>query len=126
MRIRARLTILAAITALANTAAEAGGPSFSCARASSADERAICRSPALRKADAQMASLYHDIQGCTMMGGRGDNIDIQREWLARRALCGGNSICIARLYQARIAEFAPMAARARGLMRAEQCPGPLR
>jgi uncharacterized protein len=99
---------------------------LSCARASAPDERAICRSPALSAADSRMASLYRDIQHCTMMGGRSDNIDGQREWLAQRTLCGSNSLCIARLYQARIAEFAPMAARARKLMRAEECPGPLR
>ena len=73
-----------------------------------------------------MASLYRDIQGCTMMGGRGDNIDLQRDWLARRARCGGNTACLARIYRAHIAEFAPMAAKARQLMRAEECPGPLR
>jgi uncharacterized protein len=73
-----------------------------------------------------MASLYRDIQHCAMMGGRGDNIDDQRAWLARRANCGGNTACLARLYRARIALFAPMAARARKLMRAQECPGPLR
>ena len=127
MRNSARLvTIFAVLAAFAGGAAEAGAPSFSCARASTADERAICRNEALRAADARMASLYRDIQGCTMMGGRGDNIDIQREWLARRALCGSNNACLSRIYRARIAEFTPLAARARKLMRAEQCPGPLR
>ena len=126
MRIKASLAIFAAIVALAGSAAEAGGPSFSCARASAADERAICHSPALRAADARMASLFRAIQGCTAMGGHGDNIDDQRAWLARRALCGGNTACLARLYNARIAGFAPLAAKARRLMRAEECPGPLR
>ena len=126
MRISAYLTNFAAIAALASTAAGAGGPSFSCARASGADERAICHSPTLRAADARMASLYRDIQGCTMMGGRGDNIDDQRAWLARRARCGGNADCLARIYNARIALFAPLATRARRLMQKQECPGPLR
>ena len=132
MRINTRLATFAAIAAFVGSAAgagpavAAGGPSFSCARASAADERAICRSPALRAADARMASLYRDIQGCTMMGGHGDNIDLQRAWLARRSQCGGNTTCLARLYRARIAEFAPMAARARRFMQVEECPGPLR
>jgi uncharacterized protein len=126
MRIDASLAFFAAIVACAGTPAAAGEPSFSCARASAADERAICRSAGLSAADARMASLYRDIQSCTMMGGRGDNIEGQREWLARRAHCGGNISCLARFYNARIAYFAPMAARARKLMRAEECPGPLR
>ena len=58
MRIKASLAIFAAIVALAGSAAEAGGPSFSCARASATDERAICHSPALRVADTRMASLF--------------------------------------------------------------------
>ena len=126
MRCSARMTIFATLAALVNTAASAGGPSFSCARASAADERAICNSPSLSAADARMTALYHDIQGCTMMGARGNNIDDQRAWLARRASCGGNTACLTRLYRARIAEFGPLAAKARKLMRAEECPGPLR
>ena len=126
MRICAKLAIFVAIASLSTTFAEAGKPSFSCARASAADERAICRSPALGEADARMASLFRDIQGCTMMGGRGENIDDQRAWLARRARCGSNTACLARVYHARIAEFASLAARARLLRRADECPGPLR
>ena len=126
MRIIASLALCAAIAASGSNAAQARAPSFSCARAMAADERAICHSPALSAADARLAALYRDIQSCTMMGGRGNNIDDQRDWLARRARCGGNSSCLARHYRARIAEFAPLAAKARKLMRAEQCPGPLR
>ena len=126
MRSSASLVVFAAIAALVVTAARAGGPSFSCARAVRADERAICRSPALRQADARMASLFSDIQGCTMMGGHATNTDDQRAWLALRSRCGGSVSCLARLYHARIGEFAPLAAKARQLMRAEQCPGPLK
>jgi uncharacterized protein len=126
LRISASLAIFAAITALVGTAAGAGGPSFSCARADGADEKTICRSPALRLADVRMASLFRDIQGCTAMGGHGTNIDDQRVWLAQRSRCGRNASCLTRLYRARIAEFAPLAAKARRLIRAEQCPGLLR
>ena len=103
----------------------AAGPSFSCARATRADERAICRSSALRTADARMAALYRDIQHCTAMGGHGTNLDDQQAWLARRAECGGNSACISRLYRGRIAEFAPMAAKARRFMLKGECPNVL-
>ena len=126
MRNKALLAIFAAIAATASTTASAGGPSFSCARASAVDERAICRSLALSAADVRMTSLYRDIQGCTMMGGRDSNIEDQRAWLVQRSQCGRNATCLTRLYRARIAEFAPLAARARKLMRAEECPGPLR
>ena len=126
MRSITTLATFAAIAALASTAAGAAGPSFSCARASAADERAICRSPSLSAADARMTAMYHDIQDCSMMGARGSNIDDQRAWLERRARCGGNTACLTRLYHARIAQFAPLAARARKFIRAEECPGPLR
>ena len=122
----ARLTIFAAIASLTSAAAEARGPSFSCPRATGADELTICRSPALRAADARMASMFRDIQGCTAMGGHGDNVDDQRAWLMRRGRCGSNANCLARIYAARIAEFAPLATKARRLMRVESCPGPLR
>lgn len=100
----------------------AASPSFNCARASGADERAICRSPALSAADRRLAGYYRDIQHCSMMGGRGTNIDLQREWLAVRAHCGANRACLTRLYRIRIAEFAPRAAKGKAWLRAGECP----
>jgi uncharacterized protein len=126
MRIRAKLAVFVAIAVWPGTAVGAGTPSFSCASPARADEQTICRSPSLRKADARMASLFRDIQGCTAMGGHGANIDDQRAWLAQRSRCHRNASCLTRLYRTRIAEFAPLAAKARRFMRAEQCPAPLR
>ena len=94
MQISAGMTLFVALAAFANSAASAGGPSFSCARARSADERAICRSPALSAADARMTALYRDIQGCTMMGARDNNIDDQRAWLVRRSQCVSDATCL--------------------------------
>ena len=119
------LVIAQLLAAFTVAPAEAAGPSFSCARATAPDERTICRSPALRAADARMAALYHDIQHCTAMGGHGTNLDDQRAWLGRRADCGRNSACIARLYRGRIAEFAPMAAKARHFLLKGECPNSL-
>lgn len=114
-----------ALLALTVTPASAAGPSFSCARATGADERAICRSPALSAQDRQLARLYRDVQHCTAMGGRGANIDDQRDWLQARSRCGGDRACLSNLYRVRINQFAPMAAKARRYLKAEECPHPL-
>ena len=123
-RISADFAVFAAIAALTCSAA-AAGPSFSCARAATPDERAICRSPALSAADRQLSAYFRAIQRCTMMGGRGDNIEDQRSWLQARARCGSDMACLSALYRVRNAEFAPRAAAARRYMKAEQCPHPL-
>jgi len=54
-----RSVAVAALLALAPIAASAqGGPSFDCARASNAAERAICKDAALAKADRELSGLY--------------------------------------------------------------------
>lgn len=114
-----------ALAVLATAPAQAGGPSFSCARASAADERAICRSPALSAQDRRLARAYNDVQHCTAMGGRGANMDDQRDWLEARSRCGGDRACLSNLYRVRINQFAPMAVKARRYLKAGDCPHPL-
>ena len=54
-----RLAVVVALVLLAAPAAFAqGGPSFDCAKASSAVERTICKDPELAKADRAMAEAY--------------------------------------------------------------------
>ena len=116
---------LIALALLAAVPAQAAGPSFSCARATGADERAICRSPTLSAQDRQLARVYNDVQHCTAMGGRGANIDDQRDWLQARRRCGGDRACLSNLYRVRINQFAPMAVKARRYLKAGDCPRPL-
>ena len=121
MRARAALLVLALFAA----PAMAKGPSFDCAKAAKADEKAICASPKLAALDARMAGLYAEVQHCSGMGSRDVNNSQQGAWLRRRAACGGNAACIGALYQARIAHFAPRAAKARKFNASGDCPGPV-
>lgn len=115
------------VTALAVFAvpASARGPSFNCAKASAADEKAICRSSRLSALDDLLGREYRTVLGCLMMGSRDAERDYQNEWLQRRAACGGNTACIGRLYRKRLAELKPRASKARNLMAQEMCPGPV-
>ncbi len=117
--------IAAGFLAVLASAAPAAGPSFNCARATSSDERAVCRSQALSAQDRQLARLYRDVQHCTAMGGKGANIDDQLDWLKARERCGADRACLSNLYRARISYFAPMAAKARRYLQAGNCPAPL-
>jgi uncharacterized protein len=118
---------LAAALALSGLAAPAlaGSPGFDCRKAVRADERAICRSPALAASDRRMTRDYRAILSCLGMGSRDAERDVQSAWLARRAACGANTACIKRLYRSRLAQLAPRAARARTLASRQMCPGPV-
>ncbi|MDE2436159.1 MAG: hypothetical protein KGM49_07870 [Sphingomonadales bacterium] len=107
------------------TPVSAGGPSFSCTKAASTDERAICRSPALSTQDRQLARAYRDMQSCTAMGNHAVNIEEQRDWLVARGRCGADRACLAKLYRVRIQRFAPMATKARRYLKTGDCPHPL-
>jgi uncharacterized protein len=115
--------IVAASTVLAKDTS--AGPSFDCAKAKQADEKAICRSAALSRLDMRMSTLFAEIQSCTPMGGKSVNNDEQYRWLKQRAQCGANRSCLQERYQTRIAGFEPKAAKAREYMRQENCPAPL-
>lgn len=98
-------------------------PSFDCQKARGMDEKAICASPDLMRLDRQLDIFYHTIAGCAAMGGRGELIDNQRRWLAKRTQCGGNRACLSQLYRKRLALFAPYAVKARRMARHQMCPG---
>ena len=73
-----------------------------CSKASSATERAICRSYPLGQAEVRMATLFGVVTSLVAMGQRGDLGDAQRKWLKERSACGDDSACIALAYQSRI------------------------
>lgn len=81
---------------------DARAASFDCRRASNADEIAICDSRELSQLDVKMATLYDTIIKLVGMGVRGALQDQQRAWLAERAGCGADRVCIRRLYDVRI------------------------
>lgn len=85
--------------------AAAGAASFDCARASHADERAVCADRALNDRDVAMSVLYRLDQRLVPMGSRDAIRRDQAAWLARRRTCGANTACLARAYDRRIAEL---------------------
>lgn len=86
-------------------ATPAAGQSFDCAKASTADEKAVCASPRLSALDSEMGNLYDEIRRCALMGTRGDVTDSQRAFMAKRAACGADDACLVKLYSARVAEL---------------------
>ena len=83
-------------------------PSFDCAKAGSAVEKALClpenENAAFR--DTVLAGLYKDMKE---QGGYEDILAGQSQWLKSRNVCGGNVDCLVKSYDARIAELAKAA-----------------
>lgn len=92
--------VLFALAALAPASASA--QSFDCAKASAADEVAVCRSKTLSRLDSEMADAYSAARRCAMMGMQGVLLDDQRTFLDERAACGADEGCLTPLYRARI------------------------
>lgn len=83
---------------------QARAASFPCAKATTADEKAICRTPALNDSDVELATRYSMVLQLLPMGGAGALRDSQVKWLADRRLCGGKVACLQASYAGRIAE----------------------
>ncbi len=79
--------------------------SFDCAKAASADEKAVCDDCNLAQKDVKMATLYDVLTNLVAMGQRGDIQDAQRSFLKTRADCGAKKHCIAEAYDARIGKL---------------------
>jgi uncharacterized protein len=94
--------MLAAVAAIAAWPARAA--SFDCARASQADEVAVCRSPELSALDSEMGGLWFGYAELPFLMGRsGIRQDEAREFLEERRACAADVGCLEKLYQARIA-----------------------
>ena len=98
-----RRLCLLVLVLLAPMAAHAA--SFDCAKARTADEKAICRHRALNDADVRMATLFEVDGHLLAMGGRGALQAAQVDWLKARRRCGGDVACLTRRYDERLAEL---------------------
>ena len=98
---------LAALLVLLLTAAEQPGwaASFDCAKAETADEKAVCADRALNDEDVEMAVLYSQLKPLLGMGARSDLDDEQVAWLKRRAGCGEDRACLRQAYQERVRQL---------------------
>jgi uncharacterized protein len=101
------MTLIASILAASalSPASAAEYAPLNCARASSADERAICGDYALGQREARMATLYQWATSFVAMGQRGDIEDKQRAFLKSREACGADRGCLLQAYDARIAQL---------------------
>lgn len=73
------------------------GPSFNCARATTATEGAICGSADLAALDRKMADVWADLAPVTEAL-RGS----QRVWIAKRNACGADVVCLNQTMSSRI------------------------
>ena len=113
-----RALAVAALVALLPVAALAqGGPSFDCAKASNASERAICKSPDLAKADRELSGLYVALVGKLTGLARESLEKSQVRWIVgRNRACQPNEDsdvierCLATRYAERIADLKASAA----------------
>lgn len=98
-------SLLLTFLAGAPTLAARIGPSFDCARATQASERAICTSTYLPTLDRRVAAAYAEAR--RVLGGEADTwLDEmlradQLAWLRRRNRCGADDACLAREMRAR-------------------------
>ncbi len=87
------------------------GPSFDCAKASNAIERAVCKDPALGKADRELSSLYSALLN-RLSGPAKESLQKgQLAWVANRnRACASTDAeevqaCVKRRYETRIADL---------------------
>jgi uncharacterized protein len=98
-----RILLLPFLPAAVLLAIPAHAASYDCAKARTADERAVCASRSLSELDVEMAVRFDTISGLVAMGMRGDMGDAQRAFLASRRRCSSDASCLTALYQGRIA-----------------------
>jgi hypothetical protein len=77
--------------------------SFDCARAKTPDERTVCARRVLNDRDVRMSVLYGLDLRLVPMGSRDVIRRDQAAWLRQRGRCGADPVCLARVYDRRIA-----------------------
>lgn len=109
MRLRQILPAALAAAGLSLAALAAATPasaaSFDCAKARTADEKAICADRGLNDRDVKLAVYYDIARKVVAMGGRGAIMDRQTVWLKQRRACGADRACIRDAYDRRLVEL---------------------
>ena len=96
------LAVTASIWLVWAGTASAAGPSFNCANARAASEKAICGSENLAWQDRQLTRLYGDVRRALPPGQVNGLKADQRAWLKRRNRCGNRYECLHEAYTSRI------------------------
>ncbi|MFD0985901.1 lysozyme inhibitor LprI family protein [Methyloligella solikamskensis] len=82
--------LIATATTILTSSAEAAQPSFNCAKANAADEKAICADDKLAQMDQAVAIAYGQLTPAM----KKDAKTMMRQSLANRAQCGSDKLCI--------------------------------
>ncbi|MCJ2034224.1 lysozyme inhibitor LprI family protein [Methylobacterium sp. J-068] len=93
--------LLAALL-LAALAAPARAASFSCDKAETADEKAICAHLSLNDRDVEMATRFEILRAMLPMGGNAKLREDQEAWLSERRACAGDVACLTQSYDGRL------------------------
>lgn len=80
----------------------AARPSFNCAKAASAVEKAICSDNSLAALDVQLARTYQSLKKSLPSSQFARVRSSQREWIAQRDYCGSSVSCISQAYRNRL------------------------
>jgi len=75
--------------------------SFSCEKARTPTEHAICEHRAVNDADVKMATTYRIVSRLVAMGTRSQIRDEQFRWLELRDRCGSSLSCLTQVYDLR-------------------------
>ncbi|WP_233382731.1 lysozyme inhibitor LprI family protein [Methylobacterium sp. C25] len=95
-----RLGLILAITLAGSGLVEAA--SFPCDKAETADEKAICATPALNDRDVELAVRFEILKEVLAMGNRAQLQDDQETWLKERRACGADIACLQQTYETRL------------------------
>lgn len=97
-----RQTSLAPITV---RAAAPPRPSFDCAKARKADEKAVCSDAALAAKDARLSDVFNLYRRRLSPAADKQLLAAQAVWLAQRGQCQSNIACVGRAYDQRIRQI---------------------
>ncbi|WP_147046055.1 lysozyme inhibitor LprI family protein [Methylobacterium gnaphalii] len=82
--------------------AVANAASFSCEKAETADEKAICATPTLNDRDVELAVRFEILKDLLAMGNRAQLQDDQETWLKERRTCAADIACLRQAYETRL------------------------
>ncbi|MBB2960489.1 lysozyme inhibitor LprI family protein [Methylobacterium sp. R2-1] len=83
-------------------ASPAAAASFSCAKAETPDEKAVCDTRSLNDLDVEMAVRFDILKDLLPMGNRTKMQDDQEAWLKDRRACGAEIACLTASYEGRL------------------------
>lgn len=85
------------------------GPSFSCSKAGTVTEKAICSDPDLWPKDRAISAIYFWIRDNAERTVADGVRSVQRAWLSARDDCGGDLRCLNQVYDQRLQEMKSIA-----------------